>query len=64
MIQGYEQRKTKLLEEIREARQEREKLQSDIKALLAEQKRINEELAGRIEGLGGVADRMNGAIKV
>jgi len=64
LIQGYEQRKTKLLEEIREARQEREKLQSDIKALLAEQKRINEELAGRIEGLGEVADRMNGAIKV
>lgn len=64
LIQGYEQRKAKLQEEIQQAREEREKLQSDIKSFLAEQRRINKELAERIAELGGVADRMNGAVKV
>ena len=64
LVQGYEQRKTKLLEEIGQARQDREQLQQDIKSLLSEQKRINEQLAARITDLGDIADRMNGATKV
>ena len=64
LVQGYEQRKTKLLEEISQAREEREQLQQDIKSLLSEQKRINEQLAARITDLGDIADRMNGATKV
>jgi len=64
LVQGYEQRKTKLLEEIGQAKEEREQLQQDIKSLLSEQKRINEQLAARITDLGDIADRMNGATKV
>ena len=64
LVQGYEQRKTKLLEEIGQAKEEREHLQQDIKSLLSEQKRINEQLAARITDLGDIADRMNGATKV
>ena len=64
LVQGYEQRKTKLLEEIGQAKEEREQLQQEIKSLLSEQKRINEQLAARITDLGDIADRMNGATKV
>ena len=39
LVQGYEQRKTKLLEEIGQAKEEREQLQQDIKSLLSEQKK-------------------------
>ena len=64
LVEGYETRKTKLLEEIGQAKEEREQLQQEIKSLLSEQKRINEQLAARITVLGDIADRMNGATKV
>lgn len=64
LIDGYEQRKAKLLEEIRQTRAERETLQQDIRALLTEQKMINEELATRIAELGHIASQMQGAMKV
>ena len=51
LVEGYETRKAKLVEEMRETLQERKTLQSDIKALLAEQKKINENLAERVHGL-------------
>ena len=64
LVQGYEQRKTKLLEEIGQAKEERELLQQEIKSLLSEQKRINEQLTARITDLGDIANKMNGATKV
>ena len=64
LVEGYETRKTKLLEEIGQAKEEREQLQQEIKSLLSQQKRINEQLAARITDLGDIADKMNGATKV
>ncbi|MCB9092535.1 MAG: hypothetical protein H6620_08260 [Halobacteriovoraceae bacterium] len=63
LVEGYETRKAKHVEEMRETRQQREALQSDIKALLAEQKKINENLAERVHGLGEVASRVDQGVK-
>lgn len=63
LVEGYETRKAKHVEEMRETRQQREALQSDIKALLAEQKKINENLAERVHGLGEVASRVHQGVK-
>ena len=63
LVEGYETRKAKLGEEMRETHQQRKALQSDIKALLAEQKKINENLAERVNGLGEVASKVHQGVK-
>ena len=59
MVEGYEQRKEKLREEIQQAREERERLQREIQSLLDQQRELNAQLASAIGALDTVIDKMN-----
>lgn len=59
MVEGYEQRKEKLREEIQQVREERERLEREIQSLLDQQRELNAQLASAIGSLSAVVDKIN-----